>query len=104
MLPTGLTYSSFAKRSIPFIANCTCAWVVGYFGAIPNPWRDARSRSDRKEPKACLSLLATSPCRVRRIWNLIEKSRRYGCHLPVHVLSFLLVLREISGSELIHIA
>src|SRR5207249_1326335 len=24
MLPTGLTYSSLAKRSIRFIANCTC--------------------------------------------------------------------------------
>src|SRR6266404_6167906 len=24
MLPTGLTYSSLAKRFIPFIANCTC--------------------------------------------------------------------------------
>src|SRR5436305_10230380 len=41
MLPTGLTYSSLAKRSCRSWPTAHAVWVAGYFGAVPGAWRDA---------------------------------------------------------------
>src|SRR2546422_711661 len=40
MLPTGLTYSSLAKRRMPFMSKGTCGWVETHFLAVPSARQD----------------------------------------------------------------
>src|SRR6266478_468006 len=97
MLPTGLTYSSFAKRSIPFTANCTCGVGRRVLRSCSKPVerRDVEILSRTAEGMLVTPRNVAVPGSTNL--DLIEMSRSHSCRPQVHVPVFPLLLLKTSG-------
>ena len=67
ILPTGLTYSSLAKRFIPFIANCTCG--VGRRVFRSSSKRVARRDAGMRRSTPTPVKSSATQCRGTRSWR-----------------------------------
>src|SRR3989442_3149517 len=67
MLPTGLTYSSLAKRFIPFIANCTCGVDRRVFRSSSK--RVARRDAGMRRSTPTPAKSSATRCRGARSWR-----------------------------------